>query len=286
MTGKKLFTLISLAALIGMSTVGCNSSGKKVESDSTKTKREAAVIRDNELYPFMLAGVYFFHGYGGAANVFNSMIKPIAQGEPGTEIFAKSLQKAYGQYFIFPFKPQDDPGGADAKSTLSKYWKVNSKAELETDLNWLLEEGDQMQYAFLRKILDENGGATADLDKIDLKKYDLPKESVLALGFIKANYNDFSKAGIKAWDYARYVNNICVAYQAEYLNRDEATVWLRKATLAAQQSYTDWRSYYNDFLLGREFWGGGETDTPQFAKDVNEMMEGEYSIYNYMPINQ
>lgn len=283
MTGKKLFTLISLAAVLG---IGCNTGGKKPETDSTKTKREAAVIKDNELYPFMLAGVYFFHGYGGAANVFNSMIKPVAQGEPGTEAFAKSLQKAYGQYFIFPFKPQDDPEGADAKSTLSKYWNVNSKAELETDLNWLLEEGHQVQYTFLRKILDENGGASADLDKIDLKKYDLTKETILGLAFIKANYNDFSKAGIKAWDYARYVNNICIAYQAGYLSRDEATVWLRKATLAAQQSYSDWRSYYNDFLLGREFWGGGETDTPQFAKEVNDMMEGEYSIYNYMPVHQ
>lgn len=285
MTGKKLFTLVSLTGLLGFSMAGCNSAGKKPESDTTETKREITVIRDNELYPFMLAGVYFFHGYGGAGNVFNSMIKPVVQGEPGSEIFAKSMRKAYGQYFIFPFKPQDDPEGADAKSTLSKYWNVNSKAELETDLNWLLEEGHQVQYAFLRKVLDENGGPNADLDKIDLKKYDLAKESVLGLAFIKANYNDFSKAGIKAWDYARYVNNICVAYQAGYLNRDEATVWLRKATLAAQQSYSDWRSYYNDFLLGREFWGGGETDTPEFAKDVNEMMEGEYSIYNYMPVN-
>jgi len=283
MIGKKVFILISLVGILGM---GCNGGGKKPATDSTKTKREAAVIRDNELYPFMLAGVYFFHGYGGAANVFNTMIKPIAQGEPGTEVFAKSLQKAYGQFFIFPFKPQDDPGGADSKSTLSQYWGVNNKAELETDLNWLLEEGHQVQYAYLRKVLDENGGANADLEKINLKKYDLSKDAVLGLAFIKANYNDFSKAGIKAWDYARYVNNICVAYQAGYFNRDEATVWLRKATLAAQQSYSDWRSYYNDFLLGREFWGGGETDTPQFAKDVDEMMEGEYSIYNYMPINQ
>src|SRR4051812_41782747 len=117
MTGKKLITLLSLAALTGYSITGCNSSGKKPESDTTKTKREAAVIRDNELYPFMLAGVYFFHGYGGAENVFNSMIKPVVQGEPGTEVFNKSLQKAYSQYFMFPFKPQDDPGGADAKST-------------------------------------------------------------------------------------------------------------------------------------------------------------------------
>lgn len=284
MTGTKLFTLLSLTAVLGMS---CNSSskGENDKKDSTITKSEASIIRDPELHPFMLAGVYFFHGYGGAENVYNKMISPITQDKPGTQAFAKSLQRAYSQFFIFPFKPQDDPGGADAKSTLSKYWNVNSKEELEKDLTWLLDEGDQAQYTFLRKILDENGGANADLEKIDLKKYDLTKEAVLALGFIKSNYADFSKAGIKAWDYARYVNNICIAYQGGYLNRDEAMLWLKKASVSAQQQYSDWRSYYNDFILGREFWGGGETDTPQFAKEIDEMMEGDYSIYNYMPIN-
>jgi hypothetical protein len=281
MTGKKLFTLILLSASIA----ACNSSGKKGEQQNPDSTKEVITIKDNELYPFLLAGVYFFHGYGGADNVFNSMIRPVAQGTPGTAAFTKSIQKAYSQYFIFPFKPQDDPGGADAKSTLSKYWEVNSKADLETDLNWLLDEGHQAQYAFLRKILDENGGATADVEKIDLKKYDLDKASVLALAFIKANYNDFSKAGIKAWDYARYVNNICIGYQAGYLTRDEATAWLKKVSLAAQQNYTSWQAYYKDFLLGRAFWGGGETDTPQYAKDVADMMTGDYSIYKYMSIN-
>lgn len=281
MTGKKLVTLILLSASIA----ACNSSGKKGTQQGIDSTKEVTAIRDNELYPFMLAGVYFFHGYGGADNVFNNMIRPVAQGTPGTAVFTKSIQKAYSQYFIFPFKPQDDPGGADAKSTLSKYWEVNSKADLETDLNWLLDEGHQTQYAFLRKILDENGGANADVEKIDLKKYDLDKASVLGLAFIKANYSDFSKAGIKAWDYARYVNNICIGYQAGYLTRDEATAWLKKVSLAAQQNYTSWQAYYKDFLLGRAFWGGGETDTPQYAKDVADMMTGDYSIYKYMSIN-
>jgi hypothetical protein len=280
MIGKNLFIFI----LTATSLAACNSSGKKSDKPAVDSTKEFTAIKDNELYPFMLAGVYFFHGYGGAANVFNNMIRPVAQGVPGTAIFSKSIQKAYSQYFIFPFKPQDDPGGADARSTLSKYWQVNSKADLETDLNWLLDEGHQAQYALLKKALDENGGPKADVEKIDLQKYDLPKEAVLGMAFIKANYNDFSKAGIKAWDYARYVNNICIAYQAEYLTRDEATAWLKKVTLAAQQSYTDWQSYYKDFLLGREFWSGGETDTPQYAKDVEEMMTGDYSIFNYMSI--
>jgi hypothetical protein len=281
--------IIPVICLLAISMAGCNNNNKQQDKQEDKqvhvaATNDAAIIRNDELYPFMLAGVYFVHGYGGPQQTFDGLIKPSVQGEPGSDTFSKSIQAAYSRYFIFPFKPQDDKDGKEAKATLADYWDIHNPAELEKSLGWLLDEGHQAQYTQYRKVLDENGGAGADLAAIDLTKHNLSKKDVPGIQFIKDHYTEFSKAGIKAWDIARYINNICVAYQAGYFNRGEATAWLRKAPPVVQSQYSDWKAYFNDFLLGREFWGGGETDNARFKVEVAGMLEGKYSIYNYMPV--
>lgn len=280
--------IIPAICLLAIGLAGCNSNNNKQDKQEKQVQvaatNDATIIRNDELYPFMLAGVYFVHGYGGPESTFDRLIKPAVQGEPGTETFSKSLQDAYTRYFVFPFKPQDDKGGKEAKATLAEYWNIHNTAELEKSLTWLLEEGHQLQYAQYRKVLAENGGAGADIAAIDLAKYKLSKTDIPGIEFIKTHYTAFSNGGIKAWDIARYVNNICVAYQAGYLNRGEAMVWLKKAPQVVQSHYSDWKAYFNDFLLGRQFWGGAESDNDRFKKEVAGMLEGKYSIYTYMPV--
>ncbi|SDG06962.1 DUF1266 domain-containing protein [Chitinophaga filiformis] len=287
MKGIRL-NIIPAICLLAISMAGCNSNSNKQDKQDKQEQAaatsNATIIRNDELYPFMLAGVYFVHGYGGPERTFDGLIKPATAGEPGSDTFSKSIQAAYSRYFIFPFKPEDDKDGKEAKATLADYWDIHNTAELEKSLDWLLDEGHQAQYAQYRKVLDENGGAGADLAAIDLAKYKLSKTDVPGIQFVKDHYTEFSKAGIKAWDIARYINNICVAYQAGYFNRGEATAWLRKAPPVVQLQYSDWKAYFNDFLLGRQFWGGSEGDTERFRKEVAGMLEGKYSIYTYMPV--
>ncbi|SHM82122.1 DUF1266 domain-containing protein [Chitinophaga sp. CF418] len=277
--------IIPAICLLAISMAGCNSNNNKQDKQvQVAATNDAAIIRNDELYPFMLAGVYFVHGYGGPEHTFDALIKPEVKGEPGSEAFSKSIQAAYSKYFIFPFKPGSDQEAKEAKAGLADYWDIHNTAELEKSLNWLLDEGHQAQYTQYRKVLEENGGAGADLAAIDLAKYKLSKTDIPGLQFIKDHYTEFSKAGIKAWDIARYINNICVAYQAGYFNRGEATAWLRKAPQVMQSQYSDWKAYFNDFLLGRQFWGGAESDNDRFKTEVAGMLEGKYSIYTYMPV--
>ena len=284
---KGMYTkIIAAVSLLGLTTAGCNSSnaGKEGKKEQTVATAEIVTIKNDELYPFALAGVYFVHGYGGPAQTFDGLIKPAVKSEPGTAEFSKEMQAAYSRYFIFPFKPGDPAGEKDAKATLAKYWNINDIAELKKTLTWLLDEGHQADYARYRKALEENGGAAAELNLIDLNKYKLIKEDQVGLQYVKDNYNAFSSAGIKAWDLARYVNNVCVAYQAGYFNRGEAMAWLMKAPQVAQAHYSDWKTYFNDFLLGRQLWGPGVTDNDKFKEEVAGMLQGKYSIYTYMPV--
>lgn len=278
--------IISAICLLALGTAGCNGGNntKQEKQAQTVATAETVIIKNDELYPFMLAGVYFVHGYGGPQQTFNGLIKPSVKSEPGAEAFPKEMLAAYGRYFMFPFKPEDDKGGKEAKATLAEYWNIHNTAELEKSLTWLLDEGHQAQYAQYRKALEENGAAGADLKTIDLAKYNLSQKDQPGLQFVKDHYDEFSPAGIKAWDLARYINNVCVAYQAGYFNRGEAMAWLMKAPQVAQSRYNNWKAYFDDFLLGREFWGGGQSDHEQFKTEVAGLLDNKYSMYEYMPV--
>lgn len=277
----KAATLLSAFLLTGICSTtfltSCNSSGSGTTASKENNKK---VIKDEKLYPFLLGGVYFFHGYNGANAIMTQMKSELTE-KPGSDAFTKELQKTYDELFIYPFKPED---GAGAKSTLAEWWDIKSKDDFLKTQQELLAEGHQKKYEAYRKALDENGGAQADVNKIDIKKYKFNIDAKEQLTYIKNNYAKFSKAGIKAWDFARYVNNTCMGYAAGYVSKEEGYELLNKLAPMAKQQYDNWATYFNDWNLGRGFWGGDNSES--FDADVKAIQDttNQYNIYNYMPI--
>lgn len=259
--------------------------GQATKDSVTAKLADKSEIKDEELYPFMLGGIYFFNGYGGAPRTFDVVIKSAMKAAPGSPEFLKELQAAYHQFFVFPFKPEEDLGGKEAKKTFNEWWGVKSKPELESLLTWLLNEGHQAEFLKYKSIIDAHGGPSADLSKLNFDTYGLDdknRDTKVTMTFVQQNYSAFSPAGIRAWDIARYVNNICIAYQAQYFTREEAMMWLNKAVPVAREHYDSWIAYYNDFTLGRKFWNGGTDDQPIITETAVAMLRGNYSIYTYL----
>jgi hypothetical protein len=269
-------TLMFTFALSTGTVISCNS-GNKGSSNAESTAR---TIKDEKLYPFLLGGIYFMHGYNGADAVM-TQIKASTSEKPGSSAFNNDLQKAYDELMIFPFKKEQ---GSDAKSTLAEWWDIHTKEDFVKTQEDLLQSGHQEAYATCRKALDENGGAQADVSKIDLKKYKIDKDATERLKFVKDNYSKFSTAGIKAWDLARYTNNTAMGYAAGYVSEDEAYAMLNKAVPVAKQQYDNWAAYYDDWNLGRHFWNGDNSES--FDADVKAIKDttNPYNIYGYMPV--
>ncbi|MDR2971196.1 MAG: DUF1266 domain-containing protein [Bacteroidales bacterium] len=244
---------------------------------------DTKTIKNDKLYPFLLSGIYDVYGYGGQDKFFK-MFSEGMNAKPGGRTFLTELNEAYEELFIFPY--EDDRSGT--RRELSNSWGIESKEDFLETADFLLTEGHQQAYEFCRKVLDENGGEQADINNIDLKKYASEYDGRLGkiknIKFVKENYNNFSPAGIKAWDIARYVNNVNIAYCAEYITEEEAHQLVAKALIEAQKYYQDWNEYWSDFNLGRYFWGGD--DDPAFTKIANALTDKEnaYSIYHYMPL--
>jgi len=240
-------------------------------------------IRNDTLHPFLFGGIYMVNGYGGS-DVFFELFAEGLDSRPGSQSFLSDLEEGYEMLFIYPYK--NDRSGA--RRELSNSWDINSKEDFLEMAEFLLTEGHQKAYEFCRKVLDEYGGEQADLSQIDLTKYASEYEGRLGrrqnIQFVKDNYAKFSPSGIKAWDIARYVNNVNMAQSAGYVTDDEGYQLLAKARTEAQKLYQDWDEYWSDFNLGRYFWGGD--DDPSFTKIANALTDknNSYNIYNYMPL--
>ena len=238
-------------------------------------------IKNNKLHPFLLSGVYTLHGYGGGSTYY-PYIKQLITAESGSGKFLNQVSEAYEQTFIFPYGTEDK---SDYQDALADWWGVENKSDFIETQEELLTGMHQAAYEKVRKAIDENGGANADITAIDINKYDLDEDDAITdLRFVRDNYNKFSKSGIKAWDITRYVNNVNFAHAADYLSEDECMKMANKALVEAQKYYDNWADYFNDFNLGRGFWGGDNSTS--FDKVIQELLDKEnaYNIYNYISI--
>ncbi|RZK48621.1 MAG: DUF1266 domain-containing protein [Pedobacter sp.] len=109
------------------------------------------------------------------------------------------------------------------------------------------------------------------------------EDLVKTLGELKTG--DVKKSTHKAWDYARLVNNACMGYAAGYLTAEETEKFVAEVLPLAKQNFKTWQAYYDDFNAGRKEWGGDPSGDAEFAKATTEILKGDKSIYQILPLN-
>lgn len=251
-----------LAGSLLLAACGSNTNSS-TDKDAGAKKEDSKTITDAKLQPFMLGGVYFFHGYGGGQATFNQLFKAQMSSKPGDDGFMDELHKVYTEYFYYPFKQEE---GAAVRQTLDEAWGMKDKATYTEGMADLLANGHQTAY----ERLSQPGATGKDADE---------KEQI---AFIKAHQSEFPKGGIRAWDIARYVNNTAQGYAAGYITKDEGDAMLAKLWPMAHQHYSSWPDYWKGYNLGRKFWAGDTENDAAFDNDVTEMQQGDYSMYEYM----
>ncbi|HEU0228847.1 MAG TPA: DUF1266 domain-containing protein [Arachidicoccus soli] len=278
-TFQQAMVSITLLALSLIIITGC-----KNQSSKTDTKSNSTTLRDDTLKGFLLAGVYFVQGYGGAIP-FMDKVKDDINKNATQKDFLTMLDTAYHHYFIYPY-PRSIAEKVDARNTLSSWFQINNQNDFYSFLASLKDSGFQAHYLVCRKALDDNGGLNADISKINFAKYNLPKGSEVLLKFIKDHYNKFSSSGIKAWNIGLYVYTVCLGYGAEYIDAQNGKSIIVQMLEEAQKDYPDWKTYYNDFMLGRQFAGTDPSANAAYQKTIDGMLQGDYSAYKYLPLRQ
>lgn len=237
------------------------------------------VIKDDRLASYMLAGVYTLTGYDGEAEGIISLFESNLPDTLASD-FLSQMHEGYTDLLIFPFK-SGNPKSSIMRE-LKNSWGINNKEDLLATLQELKEGMHQSKFEKCLQAVKENGGANADIKAIDCAKYGVDKEDV---EFVIKNFDKISDTGIKAWDYARYGNNVNMAQGAGLLTDAECDELMKDLLTTARASYTDWKSYFADFDMGRRFWGGGSGDAEMFSRNAALLGAGNsYLIYNYIPL--
>jgi len=109
------------------------------------------------------------------------------------------------------------------------------------------------------------------------------EELIKTLGELKTG--NVEKSTHKAWDYARLVNNACMGYAAGYLTKEEAEKHITEVLPLAKKAFKTWEEYYADFNAGRKEWGGDPASDKTFEDATKEILKGDKSIYQLLPLN-
>lgn len=237
------------------------------------------VIKDERLASYMLGGIYTLTGYQGEVEGIIDMFENNLPDTTASD-FLSQMQEGYTDLLIFPFKDGTQKSGI--LSEFKNFWGINNKEELLATLEELKNGLHQTKFEKCRKAVGENGGKNADINTIDLAKYGVDKEDV---DFVIQNFGKISVTGIKAWDYARYANNVNMAQGAQLLTESECDELMKSLLATVRADYNDWKSYFDDFDMGRRFWGGGRENAEMFSRSAKLLgAENAYLIYKYIPL--
>jgi hypothetical protein len=275
---SSLFAASFVVALLS----GCGSGNNKGNQPNSGVDKANVQIKDDTLKGFMLAGVYFVQGYGGA-DKFESKLKSLINQDRSQSPFLTLLDSAYHKTMVFPFG-RSAGEKVDSRNTLSNWFQIANQHDFFLFLNNLKDSGFQAHYEACRKVLDANGGKNANISSINLQTNNLPEGSDILLKFVKDNYDKFSPAGIKAWNIGLYVYIVNLGYSAEYIDPINAKSLVIEQLKTAQEKYNDWSTYFSDFMLGREFSGVEKSQNEVYKAAIKGMLSGHYSMYTYMPM--
>ena len=118
------------------------------------------------------------------------------------------------------------------------------------------------------------------------RAWDIKNEEGLTQTLDKLKAHSMESSYTKAWDYARYVNVVCLAYAANMVTETEAKKLVAEVLPLAQQDYKNWNDYMADFAAGRSKWDNEQSeDLAAFTELSKTITTGDKNIYTLLPLN-
>lgn len=186
-----------------------------------------------------------------------------------------------GEYF---FRLDMNYGAAARLSCveiLQDFWKVGSADEVKSVLQEIRNQGHRTKFNVLKGALPQEGSLDmqslekfSQIFKFDFTDHEvsLNKDEISSLAkWVQSTGQYLGERSILAWDMARAVQLIKLAFVAGYLDDNEAWAELLKLAPLTEGKFKDWMGFSQSFLMGRTFWSG--VSDPQI-KSVCERLLG------------
>jgi hypothetical protein len=165
---------------------------------------------------------------------------------------------------------------------LQNAWGISNRDELLQALDWIDQGGH-------RKLFSEIGARTANAAPGELAKFvsHLSAEDANSVTVAHRYHEKYSAQSIAAWDYARYINLCRWGIAAGYISEEEARPRVMHAAQILQQTFTSWRDFGENYLVGREFWSLHQTriDGQAMRAVYERLLNDPGSLWNRTPWN-
>jgi len=148
--------------------------------------------------------------------------------------------------------------GGNAQGTrkmIRDWWGISSRDDLLAALSWIEQGGHRSLFTALGE-----GTAKASPEQLKEGLAHLDAEKANSVRVAHRYYEKFSTQSIIGWDFARYINLCRWGITAGYLSEDEAWPRVMYAASVLQQTFSSWRDFSENYLVGREFWSLRQTN--------------------------
>ena len=175
--------------------------------------------------------------------------------------------------------PADD-SVLELKRLLQDSWGISSHDQLLEALIWIDQGGHRQSFSRL-------GESTANLSPTELATIvsHLDSEKANSVTMAHRYYAKYSAQSITAWDYARYINLCRWSVAAGYISEDEAWPRVMHAAQILQQTFSSWKEFGANYLIGREFWSLRQTkiDGQTMQSIYQGLLRDPSSAWNRIP---
>jgi hypothetical protein len=166
------------------------------------------------------------------------------------------------------------------KNLLSRWWGVEKRADLLECLHSLEVRGHRASFDADVKYITT--GNRAMLQRLaDASNADRANE----LRVVRRYYQQLGEKGIVGWDISRYICLCKWGYTVGYLSEDEAWKKIMPAARLLQKKFGSWKELGENYLIGREYWGGDPHDQALCEDGIMRLLESRNSPWVKLPWN-
>ena len=160
---------------------------------------------------------------------------------------------------------------------ISEEWGIESRADLLDSLRWINEGGHRRSFEDWSQYIGDMSEWRYALVQIGNV---MNANRLCKIKVVRKYYKELGDKGILGWDYSRYIALCRWGHEAGYISEDEAWRLIMPVAWRLQEMFESWEDLGRNYLIGREFWGGGADSTHKFEDAYQRLIDMPSSPWN------
>jgi ankyrin repeat protein len=204
--------------------------------------------------------------------------QPPSRAQQRWALAASAILSTYNHERLDTLSPGGDVLGT--RRLIQNSWDIGSHDQLLQTLDWIDQGGHRQLFSAL-------GARAVQLtpDQLAQSVSQLSPEDANSVLMARRYYPKYATQSITAWDYARYINVCRWGVATGYISEAEAWPRVMHAAQILQNTFSSWKEFGENYIVGREFWSLRQTkiDGQAMRSIYQALLNNSTSPWNRIP---